>query len=206
MSEIMEFALQLSEQMGYFGILFFMMVESSFVPFPSEAIIPPAAYLASQGQMNVYLVIGAGVVGSLVGAVINYFLAFYLGRAIIYRLADHKVSRCFLIDCKKVKRAEDFFLKHGGSSTLIGRLIPVVRQLISLPAGFAKMNFIKFIVLTGLGSAIWVVTLAFLGYLFGANQDILARYYKQISLFFAVVALIVISFWVLKRFKKKKSK
>ena len=192
--------------MGYGGILFLMTVESSFVPFPSEVIIPPAAYLASQGEMNLYLVIIFGVLGSLLGALINYFLAFHLGRAIIYKLADHKICRFLMISCAKMKKAEKYFLDRGSLSTLIGRLIPVIRQLMSLPAGFSRMNLTKFIVFTGLGSAIWVTTLALLGYLFGESQEILARYYKQASLIFILIALMVIAFLAIKKFNGRKDK
>ncbi|MBD3247817.1 DedA family protein [Candidatus Falkowbacteria bacterium] len=206
MHEFIDFFLQISDQLGYWGILFLMAVESSFIPFPSEVIIPPAAYLASQGQMNLYLVILFGVLGSIIGAVINYFLAMYLGRAIIYKVAGHKVSKCLFIDCSKIKKAEDYFLQHGSLSTLIGRLIPVIRQLISIPAGFARMNFTKFIIYTGLGSAIWVTTLALLGYLFGSNQEALSRYYKEISLVFIIIALMIATFIVLKKMNGHKKK
>lgn len=204
MFELIELALQASEQAGYTGVMLLMTLESSFIPFPSEVIIAPAAYLASQGEMNLYLIILFGILGSLIGAIINYFLAFYLGRAIVYRLAGHRRARWFLVDDRKVKKAEDFFIKYGGLSTFIGRLLPVIRQLISLPAGFSRMNFSKFVVLTGLGSAIWVSILAFLGYLFGANQEAIMVYYKQISLFFLVLVLLVFSFFVIKKYRRKK--
>jgi len=203
MIEILDIFLQLSEQAGYTGIIFLMAIESSFIPFPSEAIIPPAAYLASQGQMNVYLIIIFGTLGSLIGAVVNYFLAFYLGRTIIYRIAGHKMSKCLLINCKKVEKAENFFLKYGGISTLLGRLVPVVRQLISLPAGFAKMKFLKFAILTSLGSSVWVSILAFLGYFFGANQNTFSQYYKQIILFIVIIILLILAIWTLRYFRKK---
>jgi len=182
-----------------------MTVESSFVPFPSELIIPPAAILASQGEMNIFLVIIFGVIGSLLGAIINYILAFYFGRAIVYKIADHKISKFLLINSKKVARAEKFFLKYGNISTLVGRLVPVVRQLISLPAGFAKMNFKSFIWYTFLGSSIWVTILAILGYAFGANLELIIKYYHQVSLIFIILAA-VLAFAVIIKNKNKKVK
>jgi membrane protein DedA with SNARE-associated domain len=187
--------------MGYAGIVFLMAVESSFIPFPSEVVIPPAAYLASQGEMNVWLIILSGLAGSLIGATLNYFIAFFLGRAIIYKLADHKFSNIFLINSKKVQKVEDYFLKYGRMSTLIGRLVPVVRQLISLPAGFARMNFGSFIFFTAIGSLIWTSTLAALGYYFGANRELLASFYHEITyggLVLGIVFVIFI-FWRKKR-------
>jgi len=191
MSEFINFFLSLSQSMGYGGIVLLMAIESSFIPFPSEIIIPSAAYLASQGEMNIYLVILSGILGSLIGAIINYWLAFYLGRILIYKIADHRTSRFFLINSAKIKKSEDFFLRYGNISTLVGRLIPVVRQLISLPAGFAKMNFRSFCFYTAFGSGVWVVILAILGYAFGANQELLAKYYGEISLFFLALGLLV---------------
>ncbi len=137
--------LQIFSGLGYLGVFFLMVVESSFIPFPSEVIIPPAAYLASRGQMDIFLVIISGVLGSVLGAIINYFLAFWLGRPIIYSLTETKFSRLVFVSFRQVKKAEDFFLSYGVFSTFFGRLIPVIRQLISLPAGFCRMNFFKFV-------------------------------------------------------------
>jgi len=143
--------------------------------------------------MNIYLVVLFGVIGSLIGAIINYSLAFYLGRILIYKIADHKTSRFFLINSAKIKKSEDFFLHYGNISTLIGRLVPVVRQLISLPAGFAQMNFKSFCFYTTLGSAVWITVLAILGYAFGSNQELLVRYYKEISWFFVILAVLIVA-------------
>jgi len=181
-----------------------MAIESSFIPFPSEIIIPPAAYLASQGEMNIYLVILSGIIGSLIGAIINYSLAFYLGRVLIYKIADHRTSKFFLINSGKIKKSEDFFFRYGNVSTLIGRLIPVVRQLISLPAGFARMNFKSFCFYTAFGSGVWVVILAILGYAFGSNQEVLAKYYKEISWFFAILGILVFAIIFFRRKRNKK--
>ena len=176
-------------KIGYIGITLLMIVESSFIPFPSEIVIPPAAYLAQQGQMNIFLVIIAGIVGSLLGALINYYLAYTLGRKAIYSL----------INKKKIVKAENYFLEYGNVSTLLGRFVPAVRQLISIPAGFSRMSLRSFILYTSIGSGIWVIILAILGYAFGANQELLAQYYKQISLFFIVVVLIFIIILITKK-------
>ena len=184
------FILSFSQNLGYSGVILLMAIESSFIPFPSEIIIPPAAYLASQGQMNIFLVIISGIAGSLIGATINYWLAFWLGPKIIYRCADSKICKILLINSRKVKRSEKFFLRYGNASTLIGRLIPVIRQLISLPAGFAKMNFKSFVFYTTLGSAVWVIFLAGSGYILGANQELIIKYYEIISL--SLVALLIV--------------
>ncbi len=189
--------------MGYLGIVFLMTIESSFIPFPSEIIIPPAAYLASQGEMNIYLVVLSGVIGSLVGATVNYVLALTLGRKLIFSLTKTRIAKLLLISEKKVHTAEQYFLKYGNVSTFFCRLLPAVRQLISLPAGFSKMNFVNFLFFTFLGSFIWTAILAALGYGFGANQELLARHYHTITIFFVFAFLIITSFLVV-RIKKQK--
>jgi len=186
-------------KIGYWGVVVLMTIESSFVPFPSEIIIPPAAYLAEQGQFNIYLVIIAGIAGSLLGALINYYLAYTLGRKIIYALAGKRFSKFLLINPGKLVQAEKYFLKYGNLSTFIGRLVPWLRQLISIPAGFSKMDLKRFVFYTSLGSGIWVIILAVLGYAFGSNQALLAGYYKEISLFFIILALTVIVGIIIKR-------
>ena len=160
--------LDFTQGMGYTGVLFLMTIESSFVPFPSELVIPPAAYLASKGEMNIFLVVFFGILGSLTGALINYYLAMYLGRPLVYALTEKKFSKILLINSKKLEKAEKFFLKYGEFSTFTGRLIPVVRQLISLPAGFTKMKLLPFVLYTTLGAGIWIIILAALGYAGGS--------------------------------------
>jgi len=203
--DFFNFLLSLTQGMGYFGVTFLMAIESSFIPMPSEIIVPPAAYLASQGTMDIYLVVLAGVIGSLLGAIFNYFLAYYLGRPLIYKLSAHRLAKFLLITPDKVSRAEKYFLENSTSATFIGRLIPVIRQLISLPAGFSKMPFGRFIFYTGLGSFIWVAVLAALGYFIGANQELLHLYYQEIKW----VLLILFSLWlfrkIFKSIKKKNS-
>ncbi len=189
--------------MGYPGIVFLMAIESSFIPFPSEVVIPPAAYLAQKGEMDLFLVVISGIAGSLAGAVVNYVLARTLGRAAIYSLAEKRFARFLLITPEKVMKSEEYFIKYGNISTFIGRLIVGIRQLISIPAGLARMKMGNFLFYTTLGSSIWVIILALLGYYFGEKQEVLERYYKEIAIvtsaLFATAA--VIYFYV--KFRRK---
>lgn len=189
--------LHFAQEIGYWGIVLLMSLESSFIPFPSEVVVPPAAYLAAQGKMNIWLVIGASVLGSLIGAVFNYILAYYLGRPLVYRLAHTKAARFLLIKPAQIERAEQFFGRYDRASTFFGRLVPVVRQLISLPAGFVKMPLFSFVLYTFLGSLAWTLVLAALGYFFGANEELWKSYYAEIS--WGVVVLLVVGvlylFW-----------
>ena len=149
--------------LNYFTVAFLMLIESSFIPFPSEVIIPFAAYKAAQGGLNIFGVVLAGTLGALAGALINYYLAVYLGRPIVYRFAESKAGRMFLLSEEKVVHAENYFNRNGKSSTLIGRLVPAVRQLISIPAGLARMNLRYFILYTLVGAGIWNILLALIG-------------------------------------------
>ncbi len=193
-------ALSITQGLGYTGIGILMTIESSFLPFPSEIIIPPAAYLASQGQMNLWLIIVIGVLGSVVGAVVNYFLASYLGRPLIYKLAAKPWAHLILLNPEKIERAEKYFLLNANSATFLGRLIPVIRQLISLPAGFSRMPFSRFVILTTLGSVLWVSILAALGYFIGANHTLLIKYYQEISWVLLSIGII----WFIGRLNKRK--
>lgn len=151
--------------LNYTTITSLMAIESSFIPFPSEVVVPPAAYFAARnGELNIYLVVFFATFGALIGAAINYVLALLIGRPVVYRFADSKVGHACLIDADKVAKAESYFDKHGAISTFLGRLIPAIRQLISIPAGLARMNFWKFTVYTGLGAGLWNAVLAGLGY------------------------------------------
>ena len=197
------FVLDTISKIGYLGIAFFMTIESSFIPFPSEIIIPPAAYLAQQGEMNIYLVVISGIIGSLLGALINYYLALTLGRKVIYGLMRYRFVKLLLISKEKVEKSETYFLKYGRASTFIGRLVPVVRQLISVPAGFSKMKLRNFIFYTFLGSGMWVIVLAVLGYTFGSNQEKFEKYYTEISYIFIVLAFVLVASLVIKRIIKK---
>ena len=154
------------ENANYWFVFIFMVIESSFIPFPSELVVPPAAYLAMQqgSSMNIYLVTLTATAGALVGALVNYSLALWVGRPIVYRFANSRVGHLFMINEEKVEKAEKYFDEHGEASTFFGRLIPVIRQLISLPAGIARMNIFSFMIFTSLGALVWNIALAVLGY------------------------------------------
>lgn len=154
---------------NYIFVFVFMVIESSFIPFPSELVVPPAAYLACRNygvgaDMNVVMVVVMATLGALVGAYINYFLSLWVGRPVVYRFADSRIGHACLIDRMKVEKAERYFDEHGAVSTFIGRLIPAIRQLISIPAGLARMNLLKFSIFTTLGALVWNTVLGLLGY------------------------------------------
>ena len=153
------------EHLNYWTVTLFMAIESSFIPFPSEAVVPPAAWKAAvTGEMNVYMVVVFATIGAIIGALVNYYLALWLGRPIVYRFANSRFGHMCLIDEAKVKYAEEYFDKHGAVSTFVGRLVPAVRQLISIPAGLARMGMPRFLLFTTLGAGVWNAILATLGY------------------------------------------
>lgn len=153
------------ESLNYWSIVVLMTIESSFIPFPSEIVVPPAAYrAAATGEMNIFLIIFFSTVGACIGAIINYALAYYLGRHLIYKFANSSLGHMCLLDINKVQTAEKFFIKNGAVSTMFGRLVPAIRQLISIPAGLSGMNFYKFLFYTSLGAGVWNSILAFIGY------------------------------------------
>jgi len=195
--------LQIAQGMGYGGIVLMMTIESSFFPLPSEIVIPPFAYLASKGELNIFGVILAGTLGSLIGASFNYFLAKLIGQAFVYKIVGHRYAKYVFLNQKKMRRAEDFFLKNAETSTFFGRLIPGVRHLISIPAGFFRMNFRAFLVYTAFGSLIWVSMLSSLGYFFGQNEDLLMAYFKEISIGAAIISIIAITGILLRKKRKK---
>ena len=182
---------------GYLGIFVAMFLESSFFPFPSEVIMIPAGYLAFQGEMSLTMAIVAGVAGSLVGALFNYLLALKYGRQFLLRYGKY-----FLLKPESLSKLEQFFAKHGEISTFNGRLIPGIRQYISMPAGLAKMDMGRFVLYTTLGAGIWVTILALLGYYLGANQERVAEYLHSAVL----VALISISVLSLFYYLRKRNK
>ncbi|MFA5753962.1 MAG: DedA family protein [Patescibacteria group bacterium] len=206
LTNLFNWILDVTQGLSYLGVGILMTIESSFLPFPSEVIIPPAAYLASQGRMNLAWIIIAGVLGSILGAVINYLLAFYLGRPLIYKLADHRLARLIFVTPEKVARAEKYFLANSNSATLVGRLIPVIRQLISLPAGFCRMPFGRFVFLTALGSLVWISILAALGYFIGANQRLLSQYYQEISWVLLAFGIIWLSYKIINAKRRRKGR
>jgi len=189
--------------LNYFTVALLMAIESSFIPFPSEVVIPFAAYKAAQGGMNVFGVVIAGTIGALTGALINYYLAKYLGRPLIYKLAGSKAGRILLLSEKKVMHAEDYFIKNGNSSTFIGRLVPAVRQLISIPAGLANMNIRNFIIYTVAGAGIWNIILAVIGYFVYEIKDKIFPYLGDILIALGVGFVIYL---VIKAGRNKKKK
>ena len=196
------------DNMNYGTITLLMTVESSFIPFPSEVVVPPAAYKASQDEsnMNIILVVIFATLGALLGSTINYFLALWLGRPIIHKFADSKLGRMCLLDSQKVQKAEDYFVKHGKSSTFIGRFIPGIRQLISIPAGLSKMPFLPFIGYTALGASIWNIILAVLGYLAHGQASVINQYSREISYVMLILGVAFVGYLVYNGFVKKKKK
>ncbi|PKN12278.1 MAG: DedA family protein [Deltaproteobacteria bacterium HGW-Deltaproteobacteria-4] len=186
--------------LGYPGIFLLMAMESSIVPVPSELVMPPAGYLAQQGKMHIGLAILAGTVGSLVGAYANYFAAQHLGRPLLYRYGKY-----VLISPEKLQRMETFFQRHGEISTFIGRLLPVIRHLISIPAGLSGMNHLRFSLYTLAGAGIWCTILAWIGYIIGENQELIMQYSHQALLWVVIAsgALIVGYIWWQRRYGKK---
>ncbi len=158
-------------EMGYWGIFFLMFLESTFFPFPSEIIMIPAGYLAYQGEMNLYVVVVVGILGSVAGALFNYYIARHFGRAFLLKYGTY-----MFIKPQTLEKLEHFFGTHGEISTFNGRLIPGIRQLISLPAGLAKMSVVKFSLYTALGAGVWVIVLVALGYLLGSNEALISHY------------------------------
>ena len=172
--ELLERFLGGMQQAGCTGVFLMMTIESSFIPFPSEIVMVPAGYLAGSGQLSLVGCIAAGIAGSVLGAWINYGLSFYLGRTVLIQ-----VLKYFLISESKLQKTEQFFEQHGAITTLIGRLIPGVRQLISVPAGLARMNFRQFTLFTSIGAGAWVTLLCVIGYLAGKNQQALEDVWVQ---------------------------
>lgn len=165
---IMEKFLTADAATVYWLVFAFMVIESSFIPFPSEVIVPPAAYLAcTSHEVNIVYIVLLATAGALVGSYVNYFLSMWIGRPIVYSFANSRVGHACLINEEKVEKAEKYFDSHGAISTFVGRLIPAVRQLISIPAGLARMNFVRFSVFTFLGALTWNCVLGALGYWLG---------------------------------------
>jgi len=183
---------------GYLGIFIMMAIESSFIPFPSEIVLIPAGYLASKGDMSIGMIMLSALGGSMLGAFVNYYLALTLGRKILVRYGKY-----FFIKEEALVKMEDFFSKHGHISTFTGRLIPGIRQLISIPAGLARMNLVQFSLFTGLGAGLWALVLTLLGYFIGENQALINTYLREITIF--VLAGLVIIVGVYYSIKKKRN-
>ena len=188
MYQIIDWIVLTVSGLGYPGIIIMMFLESSFIPFPSEVVMIPAGYLAYKGEMNLVLTILAGTFGSLMGALLNYYLAIKLGRPFLLRYGKY-----VMFNEAGLKKMEDFFARHGHVSTFTGRLIPVVRQYISLPAGLARMNLMVFSFYTSLGAGIWVAILALLGYYIGGNELLIKAYLRDIIITLVVSIIIGIA-------------
>lgn len=195
-----------SDNLNYGTVTLLMTIESTFIPFPSEVIVPPAAYKALQAdaELNIILVVLFATLGAVLGALINFYLAKFLGRPIIYKFADSRLGRMCLLDSQKVVQAEAYFRKHGAISTFIGRFIPVIRQLISIPAGIAGMKLRPFIVFTALGAFLWNVVLALLGVLAHGQSDVIQKYNTELSMIIVGVAGLFICYVLYKGFRGRK--
>jgi membrane protein DedA with SNARE-associated domain len=197
-SEIINFIVHTVAAWGYPGIFILMAIESSFLPMPSELVLIPAGYLVYKGEMSGLMVLFCSTAGSVAGALVNYYLAMVVGRRFL-----HKYGKYFLIDEAALTKTELFFKNYGSLSTFSGRLIPVIRHLISIPAGLARMNLAKFITYTVIGAGIWSAILILLGYFIGENEELIHQYLQYIIVcllvFLAVLAVICV------RYKKKKA-
>lgn len=202
-----------SAHMNYVSITALMTIESSFIPFPSEVVIPPAAFVATQPEsvlavsqydaINILLIVLFGTLGAMLGALINYYLAVWLGRPLVYRFADSRLGHMCLLSGEKIKKAEDYFCQHGNMSTFVGRFIPGIRQLISVPAGLAKMRILPFLGYTFLGAFCWNIVLALLGYLAAGQLDLIRSYSHHISIAILAVLALVVVCWTIRKFARK---
>ncbi len=205
-----------SAHMNYASITALMTIESSFIPFPSEVVIPPAVYVAASPEsalcvtgnylLDVLLIVLFGTIGAMLGAIINYGLAVWLGRLIIYKFADSRLGHLCLLSSEKVQKAEAYFNEHGKVSTFVGRLIPGIRQLISIPAGLAKMHFGQFLLYTFLGAFIWNSILALLGYVAHGQADLINQYSHELSVAILVLLGVVVVYFVAKKIIKSVKK
>jgi len=191
---------------NYYSITALMACESSILPVPSEIVIPPAVYVAldPDSGLNIFLIILFGTIGALIGASFNYIMSKWLGRLVIYKFADSKIGRSFLLSSEKIQKAENYFNDHGKTSTFVGRFIPVIRHLISIPAGLAKMNYLSFLLYTALGAGLWNCVLALLGYLAHGQQDMINKYSHELSYVFLVIGLVLAAWLIIKTIRKKK--
>jgi len=189
--------------LNYFTVALLMAIESTFIPLPSEVVVPFAAYKAAQGDLNVFLVVLFGTIGALTGSLINYTLSYYLGRPIVYAFAESKVGKIFLLSREKVEHAETYFLKNGRTSTFIGRLVPGIRHLISIPAGLAKMNLRDFMFFTFVGAGIWNIILAIVGYYLYEVRDQIFPYMEYILYLLGAVFIVYLVIKIRNSNKKK---
>ena len=211
----MSWLLPLLNNLNYWTVLLLMFIEGSVIPAPSELIVPPAAYRAAAGELNIVLVVVVATIGAVLGSTANYFAAYYLGRPVVYRFANSRLGHLCLINQEKIEKAEKYFYDHGVIATLTGRLLPGIRQIISIPAGLSKMKFWKFILYTTVGAGIWNTVLAALGWYlhsFVPKEELynkIEEYNSQIQLVviiaIAVVAVIAVIWWQMRKRKKRKA-
>ena len=200
--------------LNYGAITLLMGIESSFIPFPSEVVVPPAAWKACDEEssihptrhkwLNIVIVVLFATLGALIGALINYYLSFFLGRPIVYWFADSKLGHLLLLSKEKIVKAEHYFVEHGNSSTFIGRFVPGIRQLISIPAGLAKMPILPFIGYTALGAGIWNAILAIIGYVLHGNKALIEEYYVYIKWGLLILGVLFVAYLIYKGLKKRK--
>jgi membrane protein DedA with SNARE-associated domain len=185
--------------LGYMGIFLLMFLESTFFPFPSEIVMIPAGYLAYKQEMNLYIVVAVGILGSVAGALFNYYLAIHFGRKFLLRYGKY-----FFIKEETLDKLETFFNEHGELSTFNGRLVPGIRQLISLPAGLARMNVVRFSLYTALGAGIWVIVLVALGYLLGSQEELISEYLHFATLIALLCVLLITLFYIIRHKRRQK--
>ena len=200
------------DHLNYWTITLLMTIESSFIPFPSEVVVPPAAYhAASNGEMNIVLIVLFATLGAIIGALINYFISLWIGKPLVYRFADSKLGHMLLLSGEKVNKAEDYFNEHGAVSTFVGRLIPAIRQLISIPAGLSKMNLGRFVAFTALGAGIWNTVLAMLGFVLEKSVpedkliETVTHYSHEIGYSIAAIVVVVLAVVIISNRRRKKA-
>ncbi len=185
----------------YWTVFLLMTIESTIIPFPSELVIPPAAFKAANGDMNIFLVIFFGSMGAVAGSLINYYMAKWLGNKLLMKFVNTRLAHLMMVDQSAIVKTEQYFLKNGKTSTLIGRLIPGIRHLISIPAGLANMKLRDFILYTAIGATAWNVILATLGYFFYSQKQILDKYYKELIFAILVIGAIYVLYLLYKGLK-----
>ena len=198
------------DNLNYWTITILMAIESSVIPLPSELVVPPAAYKAAAGELNIYLVVFFSTMGAVIGSIVNYFIAMFIGRPIVYRFANSRFGHMMMIDENAVKKTEAFFDKNGAISIFTGRLLPGVRHLISIPAGLSRMNLTRFILYTSLGAGAWNIVLAAIGYYLESvvPRDMLmakvTEYSSHLTTVFVILGCFVFGFILYKALKKSK--